>query len=197
MRMTSRYDAILVPGGGVGPGGELPLWVRRRLDRAMQIHDREYLITLSAGTTHKPPPLDERGFPIFESIAAARYLVQRGVDAGKILTETSSYDTLGNAYFSRVIHVQPRDFKRLLVITSAFHMARTESIFMGVNRREERFLTVSELLLERVEQSACVLGRIGAADLEGFGERRADPRGVRCQKATVPASVTHTARSRV
>ncbi|MGK7901750.1 MAG: YdcF family protein [Hormoscilla sp.] len=128
----SQYDAILIPGGGVREGGELPIWVQRRLDRSLDIQQGEYIITLSAGTTHKPPPLDDKGFPIFEAIGAANYLVKRGWDPKKILTETSSYDTIGNAYFSRVIHIEPRGWRKLLIITSEFHLARTKSIFQWV-----------------------------------------------------------------
>jgi hypothetical protein len=84
---------------------------------------------LSAGTVYKAPPLDENGFPIFESIAAAQYLVDQGINPGAILCETSSYDTVGNAYFSRVIHVDPQGCKRLHIITSVFHMPRTKAIF--------------------------------------------------------------------
>ena len=127
-----RYDAILIPGGGVREGGALPTWVKRRLDWAIQVQQGEYILTLSAGTVHKPPPVDENAFPIFESVAAADYLVRHGIDPRKVLVETSSYDTIGNAYFARVIHVDPRGFSRLLVITSAFHMPRTESIFRWV-----------------------------------------------------------------
>jgi hypothetical protein len=39
---------------------------------------------------------------------------------------------LGNAYFSRVIHVVPRGFRRLLVISSAFHTPRVEAVFRWV-----------------------------------------------------------------
>ena len=124
------YDAILIPGGGVCADGELPLWTRRRLGRAIEKYqDVSYVITLSAGTTHKPPPLNAEGYPIFESVAAANYLIKRGVRPDKILVETSSYDTIGNVFFSRMIHVEPLNIKRLLVITSEFHMPRTQAIF--------------------------------------------------------------------
>jgi hypothetical protein len=128
----SELDAILIPGNGVRAGGELPSWVRLHLDRAVQIYDGEYVIALSAGTTHRPPPVDERGFPIFESVAAARYLMERGIPAGRILTETQSYDTIGNAFFSRVIHVEPRQMRRLLVIASDFHLVRIEAVFRWI-----------------------------------------------------------------
>ena len=123
------YDAILIPGGGVCDNGELPLWTQRRLKWAIERRQGAYIVTLSAGTTHKPPPLDVEGYPIFESVAAANYLIKKGVSPDKILVETSSYDTIGNVFFSRMIHVEPLKIKRLLVITSEFHMPRTKAIF--------------------------------------------------------------------
>ena len=54
------------------------------------------------------------------------------MDAKRIFTEINSYDTIGNAYFSRVIHVEPAGFRSLLIVTSTFHMPRTESIFRWV-----------------------------------------------------------------
>jgi hypothetical protein len=125
-------DAILIPGGGVRAGGELPPWVANRLDRAVERRGEASLIVLSAGTTHRPPPLDEYGYPLFEATAGARYLLSRGVPQQRILEETASYDTIGNAYFSLVIHVVPRNFRQLLVITSAFHMPRTQAIFKWI-----------------------------------------------------------------
>ena len=140
-------DAILVPGGGVRAGGELPLWSRRRLDRALERWQGEPIIALSAGTVHRPPPLDPAGYPIFESVAAARYLIERGVPASSVLVETCSYDTIGNAYFARVIHVDPRGFRRLLIITSDFHLSRTEAVFrwvFGLGARASRYRLVFE-----------------------------------------------------
>ncbi|SRR5579883_14177 len=127
-----EYDAVLIPGGGVRAGAELPPWVAARFDRALAIPGEPYLMPLSAGTTHRPPPVDERGFPISEARAGARYLLARGADPKRILVESCSYDTIGNAYFARVVHVIPRALERALVINSAFHMARTERIFRWV-----------------------------------------------------------------
>lgn len=126
------YDAIIVPGGGVRESGHVPPWVKKRLDRAVELHQEDYIITLSAGTVHKAPLLDAQGFPVFEAVAGARYMVELGVAPEKILCETTSYDTIGNAYFSRVIHAEPRQFKRLLIITSNFHMERTQAIFRWI-----------------------------------------------------------------
>lgn len=132
MGHSPQYDAIVIPGGGLTAGGGVPLWVQRRLDRAIEIRKDEYIIALSAGTTHKAPPKNKDGFPVFESVAAGEYLVKKGIDAGCILLETCSYDTIGNAYFSRMIHTAPLGLRKLLVITSGFHMPRTRAIFEWV-----------------------------------------------------------------
>jgi hypothetical protein len=146
----AEFDAILVQGGGVRDQGELPDWSRRRFDRVIELHNGEYVISLSAGTLHKPPPLDVEGFPIVESVAGAGYLIKGGISADLLLPETCSYDTIGTAYFSRVIHVDQRGFRRLLVVTSAFHMPRTEAIFRWVyglapHRYELRFEQVDDV----------------------------------------------------
>lgn len=127
----AQFDAVLVPGGGLTPSGELTLFVRARLDRALA-HSAQFYIALSGGTTHLPPPLDSHGYPIFEAIPAAQYLCDRGIPRTRILVETSSYDTIGNAFFARAIHTDPRGLSRLLIVNSAFHMPRTEAIFRWV-----------------------------------------------------------------
>ncbi len=132
MNNNIKYDAIIIPGGGLNPLGELPVWVQKRFDRAIELYSGQIIIALSAGTTHKPLPLDEQGLPIYEAVAGARYLKKQGIPSDKILVETSSFDTIGNAFFTRLIHIQPRRFKNLLIITSNFHLPRTQAIFEWV-----------------------------------------------------------------
>ena len=79
----------------------------------------EWIITLSGGTVHKPPPLNQEGSPIFESHKAAEFLMASGMDPKRILTEISSYDTIWNAYFARILFSDP-------------HLPRTEAIFRWV-----------------------------------------------------------------
>jgi hypothetical protein len=73
--------------------------------------------------------LTEEGFPIFEARAAATYLASRGVDPRQLLTEISSYDTIGNAYYSRFLFAEPMALHKLLVITSEFHLPRARVAF--------------------------------------------------------------------
>ena len=123
------YDAILIAGGGITEDGKPNEWGKRRLDKALEVWKGEFLITLSGGTVHKPPVLTNKKFVIHEAAADANYLLEKGADPKKVFVETASRDTIGNAYFARVIHTDPRGWRKLLVITSEFHMPRTKEIF--------------------------------------------------------------------
>ena len=125
-----RYNAIFVPGGGLRPGGTLPPFVLNRLEAAQALAGGGIpIIPLSAHTVHRVPPLNAAGYPILESVAAAGALLARGVPGARIWAETASLDTIGNAYFARVIHTDPAGLRRLLVVNSEFHMPRTRMIF--------------------------------------------------------------------
>jgi uncharacterized SAM-binding protein YcdF (DUF218 family) len=151
----THYDAILVLGGGLLADGGIPPWVVRRLEGALVLyrHVSDFklsgqptndnggadgnmqssasvpIVLLGAGTPHKRPVLDSAGFVLHESTAYATYLMARGVPSRDVLKETQSYDTVGNAYFSLTIHALPARWRRVAVVTSAFHMPRTEAIF--------------------------------------------------------------------
>lgn len=131
---TLRYDCVIVPGGGLDAASREPAaWVAARLDAAL-MHDAntDYYLVLSRGTTHKPPPLAAGRYPVDESFASARYLVARGVAPSRILLESWSLDTIGNAAFARLMHADLRAWRRMLVVTSKFHRPRTEAIFEWV-----------------------------------------------------------------
>jgi len=127
-----NYQAVLIPGGGLTKDGCLPLWTKKRLDKVLDIYQGEYIITLSGGTVHQSQILDKHGFPIFESFAAADYLLKQGIKREKIIREWMSYDTIGNAFFTRLLHTDPRQWKNLLIVNSAFHLPRTKAIFQWV-----------------------------------------------------------------
>eukprot|EP00981_Chlorochromonas_danica_P004894 scaffold978_cov172-Ochromonas_danica.AAC.25 len=70
-----------------------------------------------------------QGFVIWESSAAAKKLLALGIPAEKVLEENFSLDTIGNAYFLRMIHVENCEFEKLIIITNDWHMSRTRAIF--------------------------------------------------------------------
>lgn len=141
--------------------GEIPAWACRRLDAAAYVYNtmaktatppmtgmqqpkysdkimgdkKPYIVISGGGSPHGLPVIGESGQVVHEGTAYAEYLMeQHGIPASMIFKESSSYDTVGNAYFSAVIHTFPRKWKNVAVITSDFHMARSKAIFETVYR---------------------------------------------------------------
>lgn len=156
---STQYDAVIIPGGGLEAGTDLPNpWVRARLDAAIKLaSDTRYFIVLSKGTTHRPPPSDSRGFPVTEAGASAKYILANSdgeIDPERILVENSSLDTIGNAFFTRVFHCEPMQLTRLCVVTSAFHMPRTRAIFDWVLKLDHFDTVISYVETENLGMTA-------------------------------------------
>lgn len=124
-------DAILVLGGGrPSKLEEPPKYVQRRCDDAAAVIQRRIslgnkrskeilpILCLSAGTAHMPQLLASDGLPIWESTATAAYLEKQHGLSDNVFVETTSYDTIGNAFFARTSHTGVTGWRNLLVITN-------------------------------------------------------------------------------
>lgn len=58
------HEAILVRGGGVRSGSELPSWVAARLDHTVARHCSGCRLSSCAGAIQKLPPINADGLPI-------------------------------------------------------------------------------------------------------------------------------------
>jgi len=90
------------------------------------------IITTARGTPHKPSPVDAAGFEVHESQMNAKWLIAHGVKPEHILEESSSLETVGNAFFTRVLHTDVLQVRRLAVINNLWHMPRTRAVFEHV-----------------------------------------------------------------
>lgn len=124
------YDVIIVLGGGIDQNGNIHSWVKKRFDLAITYY-QQYNIPIipCSGVPYHNEPFLKNGHLHTEADAGAEYLLGQGVSREMILKEDYSRDTIGNAYFSLVMHVLPAQFKNILVITSQFHMSRSRVIF--------------------------------------------------------------------
>lgn len=126
-------EGIIVAAGGQTDAGPPP-HVAARLDRAIELYKasdspKPKIITTAAGTPHKPSPHDEIGFERHESSDNARYMIDRGVPPYDIYEEGFSLETVGNAFFARVMHCDTTNLRNLVIVNSEFHMDRTRAVF--------------------------------------------------------------------
>ena len=145
------YDSIFVLAGGINKNGECHKWVKRRLDLAVKLHNfsNGNIYCLGGGSYHVPPILNKKKFTIHESTACAEYLIGKGVKSNKIFKEWSSFDTIANGVFGFNNFIIPLKLKKIVVITSNFHMNRSKAIFNWINSLynnivEIKFLSVSD-----------------------------------------------------
>jgi len=130
-------DAIVVLSGGRQQNdniNSLPNYVKDRLDKCVEIFNENkqipYIIVSSAGTPHRPPFVNSNNKTILECDSMVKYLCEKhNIDSSMILREYMSYDTIGNAYFTKTNFIDKLNIKKFCVITSQFHMERTQVIF--------------------------------------------------------------------
>lgn len=126
-------DAILVLAGGVDKQGVPHCTVAERLRaaaNASKAHGGRPVVLNGGGTTWKPRFVDRNGFSIPEAALMAEQVARMGVEEEHLYPESFSDDTIGNAFFARVMHTDLRpEWRDLLVITSQFQMARTQAIY--------------------------------------------------------------------
>jgi len=131
----TKYDAVIILGGGLTDEGQPHPFVQERIRvGSLLVNETEYFILCSRGTTHKPPPRDSNGFSLDESVISTRQLLTLlpTLDANKCLLDRWSLDTIGNAWFALTSFVEPLELTRVCVVTSLFHMPRSEAIFRHV-----------------------------------------------------------------
>lgn len=153
--IVQNLDVILVLGGGrpITPD-QPPIFVQQRCEDALAVIERRRrrvdetsrsnhnttinnsnvlpILCLSAGTAHLPQLLSPDGLPIWESTACAAYLLHHNHnqdDEYPIYVETTSYDTIGNAFYARTGHTDLNQWYNVLIITNEFHMERVQKIF--------------------------------------------------------------------
>ena len=135
--LSSSFDVIVVLGGGAPRTVDLPpSYVLTRCKAAAQVYhqaspsNKPKILTLSAGTAHVPQLLSSDGLPVWESTASASYLMKElNIPPTDVYAETTSYDTISNAFFTRTSFCDIIGWKRLLIITNDFHIMRTKYIF--------------------------------------------------------------------
>lgn len=122
-----KLSAIIILGPGQLPDGTMFPMGKSRINVAHQkflnAESQPYIILSGGRKSH------------FTSEASAmRDFIQNHYPdmLDKILLEELSIDTLQNAFFTKVIHIDPLEIKQLTIITNSFHMPRAKQIFKNL-----------------------------------------------------------------
>lgn len=133
---NSKFKPIFVLAGGNKNDNEPHEFVKKRLDRAVELYQlnskkliKSKIICMGGGTYHKPPNLTNNGFVKHESTICANYLIEKKIPSSDILKEWFSYDTIANGYFAFNNFILPFDFNNIIIISSDFHINRVKVIF--------------------------------------------------------------------
>ena len=140
----TNLQAIVVLAGGSQKTDDvytLPEYVKARLDKCYEIFSKNRKIKIilsSAGTPHRKPFINSNGYHVYECDSMARYLIEKyKVSHTNIYREYMSYDTIGNAYFSKTIFIDKMNITNFCVITSEFHFNRSKTIFNHIFNKIE------------------------------------------------------------
>lgn len=138
-------DVIVILAGGINSDGSLPDLPKRRVDAGVSLFKYgvapELIMSGKYGFwldwTKEVPSQTEAS-------AMKKYAAALGVPEQHIHLEEDSKDTLGNAYFTKINILEPRNWKNITVVTSDFHFHRTKYIFdlvLGTRYEIEYVLT--------------------------------------------------------
>lgn len=124
------YDVIIVLGASVNPDGSLSERLRNRVDKAIML--------FRAGKAEKMIFTGKHSFKLelagqtplrTEAQAMADYALSKGIPSSAVYLEEHSKDTVGNALFVKTSLLEPKGWKKVMVITSEYHVDKAKLLF--------------------------------------------------------------------
>lgn len=119
---NKRYDVILVLGRGINKNGFLPDGAKKLVRKAVELY-REGLysyIIFSGKSSYKSKTI----YPKTEAEAMAEYAISLGIGRDSILTENKSTATVFNLCYVKKEILEPRNFKKIIIVTIFPHNER-------------------------------------------------------------------------
>ncbi len=136
-------QAIIILGGGLTTNLELNEHTKQRFNKAIELISKNNFNYIVCSTDKSYRKLDEIRHTS-EARVGREYLISKGINPNKILLEEKSRDTLSNAYFCRKEIIDPLEIKKITIVTSKFHLAKTKFVFELIFPKEKYELTFIE-----------------------------------------------------
>ncbi len=117
-----RADCIVVLHYKINEDKTLPKEEKLRIDKAIDLFKKGYAkkIIMSGGKANK--------FGVVASDLMKEYAVSGGVPKYCVLKEKYSKDTVGNICYVKRKFLIPRKWKKIIIVTSDYHIPRTKFI---------------------------------------------------------------------
>lgn len=125
-----QFDAIVIPSGGLEDDGTPKVFVKARLDAMGPYKNMtKYWISSGAYSPRVAVKTSASGAVLGEGRAGAQYLANKfSVPLEQILVEEGAKDSIGNAYFTRLM-AEVLQLRKILVVTNRFQMPRIRLVF--------------------------------------------------------------------
>lgn len=121
-----KKDIIVVLGSGINKDGTLPIIGKKRVQKAVELYRKgvanKILMSGRWGAHIDFIP------PRTEAKAMKAYAVSLGIKPSEIFCEEKSRDTVTNLFFVRKLFLGPKKWKRIMIVTSEYHIKRTKYI---------------------------------------------------------------------
>jgi uncharacterized SAM-binding protein YcdF (DUF218 family) len=121
---AGQYDAIVVLSNLMEQDGTLNDESRERMNLAVREFSSGYAsVIVTCGWAYRTDT------PVAIAEAMREYAVIVGVAASAVIAESKSRDTVGHAIFTKNTLAIPNRWRKLLVVTSDYHVGRAREIF--------------------------------------------------------------------
>ena len=124
--MLQQFDTVIVLSQKTNRNGILADRTRERTEKDIEIFKDGIVksITLSGGYER----LVDLEIPTHAE-AMKKFAIEKGVPESKIIIEEKSLDTVGQAIFTKRYLAIPQKWKKIIVISSDYHIERVRAIF--------------------------------------------------------------------
>ena len=129
---NANYDAIIVLGAQVKPDRTLSVQLTWRMDAAVEAYEKKNVPIVVCGAQGP----DE---PCTEAEAMRDYLLKKGIPEDDILTDPRSFNTNENLENAQELLKGYQDIKRVLIVTSDYHVPRSMAIAQDLGFEAEGY----------------------------------------------------------
>ena len=129
---NANYDAIIVLGAQVKPDRTLSVQLTWRMDAAVEAYEKKNVPIVVCGAQGP----DE---PCTEAEAMRDYLLKKGIPEDDILTDPRSFNTNENLENAKELLKGYQDIKRVLIVTSDYHVPRSMAIAQDLGFEAEGY----------------------------------------------------------